>query len=132
MPDAEAYQVIESERLPAVTEPYKFYYSPRFQMAALSCPCGCGHRVMLNLLDQHSCEFVNGLPTVYPSILAADAPCRSHFWIRKGEVVWAEKWSKARVQRVMAAQLQRHLGKKQAPLTRWAKFMAWLKSLFRR
>jgi hypothetical protein len=129
MGERPAYRLIESERLPSAVGPYEFFYSERFQMAALSCACGCGHRVMLNLLDQHSLELDEGRPTVCPSILVADAPCLSHFWIKRGEVVWAEHWSKARVQRVMDAQLRRHLRPERDSRSIASRFFAWLKRL---
>ena len=103
------YRVIESERLPPRVGLFEFYYSRRFEMAALSCACGCGHRVMLNLLDQHQLVFEKGLPTVTPSILVSDAPCLSHFFVRRGEAVWAEHWSRQRVDSVMQAQVRRHV-----------------------
>jgi hypothetical protein len=103
------YRVIESERLPHQVGPQEFHYSNRFQMAAMACPCGCGHRILLNLADQHALEVRRGRPTVTPSILVADARCLSHFWLTDGRVIGAEKWSAAEVQDVMAAQLERHL-----------------------
>lgn len=103
------YRIIESERLPAQVGPFEFHYSRRFEMAALACACGCGHRVMLNLLDQHQLTIEGGLPTVSPSILVSDAPCLSHFFLRRGRVEWAEKWSKKTVDSVMQSQVRRHL-----------------------
>jgi len=133
--NAGVYHIVESETLPAEVGPFEFYYSPRFEMAALACACGCGHRVMLNLLDQHQLVIEDGLPTVDPSILVSDAPCLSHFFIRRGEVEWAQHWSKERVDKVMQAQMRRHLEQdmrrkpKRSLLRRCAD---WLKSLFGR
>lgn len=103
------YRIMESERLPPNVGPFELHYSRRFEMAALACACGCGHRVMLNLLDQHHLVMEDGLPTVTPSILVADAPCLSHFYIRRGRVEWAQQWSKKTVDRVMQSQVHRHL-----------------------
>src|SRR5690242_3065825 len=97
------YRVISSERLPQQVGPEEFHYSDRFQMAAMACPCGCGHRILLNVADQHSLEINEGRPTVKPSILVADAACLSHFWLTDGRMVAAEEWSAAKVKRVMAA-----------------------------
>lgn len=105
----DVYRVIESERLPPRVGPFEFYYSRRFEMAALSCACGCGHRVMLNLLDQHQLVIEDGLPTVTPSILVSDAPCLSHFFVRRGEALWAEQWSQQKVDSVMQSQVRRHV-----------------------
>jgi hypothetical protein len=103
------YRIIERETLPPQVGPFEFHYSRRFEMAAAACACGCGHRVMLNLLDQHRLVIEGGLPTVTPSILVSDAPCLSHFFIRKGQVQWAEQWSKTTVDRIMQSQVQRHV-----------------------
>lgn len=103
------YRLIESERLPPEVGPFEFHYSRRFEMAAVSCACGCGHRVLLNLLDQHQLIITDGVPTVTPSILVSDAPCLSHFFIRMGQVEWAQRWSKKTVDRVMQSQVHRHV-----------------------
>ena len=105
----DVYRIIYSERLPLQVGQFEFHYSQRFEMAALACACGCGHRVMLNLLDQHQLVIENELPTVTPSILISDASCLSHFFIRRGRVEWAQQWSKKTVDRVMQFQVRRHV-----------------------
>lgn len=129
------YRIIESERLPPQVGPFEFHYSRRFEMAALACACGCGHRVMLNLLDQHHLAIDGGLPTVTPSILVADAPCLSHFFIRSGQVEWAQQWSKKTVDRVMQSQMRRHVeqDKKREPKPSFLRRCAdWVTSWFDR
>lgn len=133
--NAEVYRIIESETLPQEVGPFEFHYSRRFEMAALACACGCGHRVLLNLLDQHQLVIENGRPTIDPSILVSDAPCLSHFFIRKGKVEWAQHWSKERVDRVMQAQVRHHLerDKQRKPKqTFFRRCKEWLKSLLSR
>jgi hypothetical protein len=127
------YRIIESEMLPPQVGPFEFHYSRRFEMAALSCACGCGHRVMLNLLDQHQLVIEDGLPSVTPSILVSDAPCLSHFFIRRGQVEWAQRWSKKTVDRVMQSQVRRHVeqDKKRKPKRSFLRRCAdWLASWF--
>jgi len=126
------YRIIESERLPPQVGPFEFHYSRRFEMAALACACGCGHRVMLNLLDQHHLVIEGGLPTVTPSILVSDALCLSHFFIRRGQVEWAQQWSKKKVDMVMQFQVRRHVeqDKKRKPKPSFLRrsvdwFMSW-------
>jgi hypothetical protein len=125
------YRIIESEKLPAQVGPYEFHYSRRFEMAAVACACGCGHRIMLNLLDQHKVKIEGGLPTVSPSILVSDAPCLSHFFITRGKVDWAEKWSKKTVDKVMQSQIRRHVerdNKRKPKPTFLHRCANWLKS----
>jgi len=129
------YRVIESERLPERPGPFEFHYSKRFEMAALACACGCGHRVMLNLLDQHHLVVENGLPTVTPSILVSDSSCLSHFFIKKGEVHWAQQWSKQTVDRIMQSQVRRHVEMNRIPQVNHSilrRFLDWVKSWFGR
>lgn len=129
------YRIIESERLPSQVGPFEFYYSRRFEMAALACACGCGHRVMLNLLDQHQLFIEEALPTVTPSILVSDAPCLSHFFIQRGQVQWAQQWSKKTVNRVMQSQVRRHVeqDKKRKPKPSFLRRCAdWFTSWFDR
>jgi hypothetical protein len=132
---ASVYRIIESERLPPQVGPFEFHYSRRFEMAALACACGCGHRVMLNLLDQHHLVIEGGLPTITPSILVSDAPCLSHFFISKGRVEWARQWSKKTVDSVMQSQVRRHVerDKKRRPKPSFLRRCAdWFTSWFDR
>lgn len=129
------YRIIESERLPTSVGPFEFHYSRPFEMAALSCACGCGHRVMLNLLDQHHLDIEGGLPTVTPSILVSDAPCLSHFFIRRGRVEWAQQWSQHTVDRVMQSQVRRHVEqdkKRKSKPSFLHRCVAWFTSWFDR
>lgn len=58
------------------------------------CPCGCGDVIELLLLtaaDPHWTLSVDasGRPTLRPSVWRTTG-CKSHFWIRNGQTVWAE------------------------------------------
>jgi hypothetical protein len=59
---------------------------------AFKCPCGCGKRLELMLIEEASPKWslsvnAESKPTLHPSIwLKAD--CRSHFWLKNGKVVW--------------------------------------------
>ena len=60
--------------------------------AGMICPCGCGRRIELMLLPQVKPRWdvrvgKAGRPTLWPSVWANDG-CRSHFWLRDGEVEW--------------------------------------------
>jgi hypothetical protein len=59
---------------------------------ALLCPCGCLEVIHLNLLPPgpplwRVAQDSDGALTVSPSIWRTKG-CRSHFWIRRGRVVW--------------------------------------------
>lgn len=62
--------------------------------AALICPCGCGENLDLNLLtDERPCWRVSvgpdGAASLAPSVWRTEG-CRSHFFVREGEIVWAK------------------------------------------
>jgi hypothetical protein len=61
------------------------------------CPCGCGDKIELSLMEENrpSWRISEDLefPSVSPSIRRVVA-CRSHFWIDEGEVFYARYyWS---------------------------------------
>ncbi|WP_416234146.1 DUF6527 family protein [Marinobacter sp. JSM 1782161] len=63
-----------------------------FYAVAFLCPCGCGESIELMVMDgvnpRWSIEIdKRGKPTLSPSIWRT-AGCRSHFWVRHGQVVW--------------------------------------------
>jgi len=59
--------------------------------ASLSCPCGCGAAIQLNLLTDDvpnwKVQIAKEGVTVDPSIWRTSG-CRSHFFLRKGRVQW--------------------------------------------
>jgi hypothetical protein len=63
-------------------------------MAGMACPCGCGERVELMLLNGMKPRWdltvdQLGRPTLYPSVHRVTG-CRSHFWVRAGQITWCE------------------------------------------
>ena len=64
--------------------------------AALICPCGCRSTILLNLLKDSypywkiSKGNIQGL-TISPSIWKTSG-CKSHFFIRRGKIIWAGKF----------------------------------------
>ncbi|WPO43178.1 DUF6527 family protein [Tardiphaga sp. 42S5] len=101
------YQAVE--RLPKQMDQGVLYHSEEFDVAALSCACGCGHRVTLLVPDSHQVFGKNGLATVRPSISVCDAPCKSHYIISGGDVEWLPAFSAAQASLVMRNQIARHV-----------------------
>lgn len=59
---------------------------------AFRCPCGCGKRLELMLLEEVFPKWsisidVEDRPTLHPSVWLKKG-CKSHFWLRKGKVIW--------------------------------------------
>lgn len=67
--------------------------SPRVpKWLSVPCPCGCGVPYLLSLSRSRRPRWDVATdwlarPTVTPSVRRLDG-CRSHFWIRKGEIAW--------------------------------------------
>ncbi len=58
------------------------------------CPCGCGQRLEMMVLKGVRPRWDittdnRGHPTLHPSVWLR-AGCRSHFWVRRGKIVWCE------------------------------------------
>lgn len=102
------YKIQNVDRFPSILDDEVVYISEEFEMAALNCACGCGHRVNLLLGDGHTVKNIDGLADIYPSVGVWDASCKSHFFIRCGDVIWAESWSQDRIDVAMQFQSQRH------------------------
>ena len=60
--------------------------------AALLCPCGCGAEIRVSLVKNDRPRWrvkrhFNGTVTLHPSIWRSKG-CRSHFFLRRGRIVW--------------------------------------------
>lgn len=86
------------EYMPSTLEPGVFYVSQKFRTAAHLCSCGCGEKVRTQL-GPLGWQFTNESPgpSLYPSISNWQKPCRSHYYIKRGLVVWAPDMTEAEV-----------------------------------
>lgn len=72
------------------------YISEKYRVALHSCCCGCGEEVSTPIGPTEfsiSTTAGEGI-SVYPSIGNHDFPCRSHYWIKRGKVVWSYEMSR--------------------------------------
>jgi hypothetical protein len=109
------YQAVE--RIPKQLNSGVIYHSEEFELAALLCACGCGHRVMLLVPDSHQVSSQDGMATVRPSIAVCDAPCKSHYVISAGQVDWLPAFSDGLAASVMRSQIARHAIRDAKPLS---------------
>jgi hypothetical protein len=124
----ESFSYRAVERLPKQLEQGVLYHSTEFEVAALSCACGCGHRVMLLVPDSHQVSSQGGMATVRPSISVCDAPCKSHYIITSGRVEWLPAFSGAMASSVMRKQIARHVVR-EAKLQTWT---SWIRMVIAR
>ena len=67
------------------------YVSIRYATAIHNCCCGCGNKVVTPLdPDQWKLTFDGQSISLSPSIGNWNFPCRSHYWIYRGNVKWSE------------------------------------------
>lgn len=78
--------------MPDHLEPGLLYVADAFGAAAHLCACGCGTIIRTPLNRWSLIESEDG-PSLDPSIGNWQEPCQSHYWIERGEVLWADKWT---------------------------------------
>jgi hypothetical protein len=84
--------------MPKVLQPGVLYVSETYETAAHLCACGCGTKIRTPLgPTEWAVEATPTGPTLRPSVGNWQQPCRSHYLISAGEVVWAESWTPAEV-----------------------------------
>lgn len=124
------YQAVE--RLPKPLKEGVVYHSAEYEVGALLCACGCGHRVSLLVPDSHKVESTNGMATISPSISVCDAPCKSHYIITAGEVEWLPAFSASLAASTMRNQIARHAERDVKRLSWTQKLLASVVAAYRK
>jgi hypothetical protein len=75
------------------------YISRRYRTAAHLCCCGCRLDVVtpLNAAKWHLTEHPGGAVSLWPSIGNWSFPCKSHYFVVKNRIQWAEALSPKRI-----------------------------------
>jgi hypothetical protein len=99
-----AYRSAKIEDAPDVPDPLTIYLIGDHQnpwCAIFVCPCGCGETISLSLIVDdspswrakfHHDETISISPSVWRT-----RGCKSHFFIRRGKVLWARERSRSRL-----------------------------------
>lgn len=121
-------------QIPKELEPGVLYVSEEFGTAAHLCACGCGAKIRTPLGPTGWTFYDTPAgPTLRPSVGNWQQPCKSHYVINKGQIIWAAKWSDDQIKAGRAAEELRrkayydNLYKNKGILRR---IWNWLKSLF--
>lgn len=115
------------EFMPAQLQPGVLYVSEKYRTAAHLCACGCGEKVRTQLGDL-GWRLTKGRsgPTLSPSIGNWQKPCRSHYYIRDGQVLWQGEWTDEEVLRGRRAEEIRRDAYFRAPREgHWLRFKRW-------
>lgn len=97
--------------IPDHLEPGVLYISIEYGTAAHSCCCGCGEEVVTPITPTDwKITFDGETVSLWPSVGNWNLACRSHYVIKRGQVIGAEPWSAKRImverQRDKAAKAQ--------------------------
>lgn len=98
------------EFIPETLQEGMIYISIRFATVSHLCVCGCKNKVVTPLQPTDWQLIFDGKTiSLYPSIGNWSFACRSHYWIRKNRVRWAEQWSQELIEagRAMDRQAKR-------------------------
>src|SRR5438477_3753793 len=84
--------------MPKELQPGILYVSEEFGAAAHLCACGCGSKIRTPLAPtEWSLEETASGPSLRPSVGNWQKPCRSHYWIDRGEIKWAGQWTEEQI-----------------------------------
>lgn len=92
--DPTTFFVVVRGAIPAELSIGKIYVNLGRTRAHHLCACGCGERV-LTPLNRHEWQLTGTdlNPSLTPSVGNWNLKCQSHYWIRKGKIAWAPRWT---------------------------------------
>lgn len=94
-----AFQAEFVEFIPEALRDGVIYISQKYRTATHRCACGCGSEVVTPLDPTGWSLWTNRRAvTLHPSIGNWSLPCRAHYWIRNGKVVWAASMTTQHIQ----------------------------------
>ncbi|WP_310440450.1 DUF6527 family protein [Sulfuricurvum sp.] len=87
--------------MPKKLEEGVLYISIEYKTATHLCACGCRSKVVTSITPTGWTLSYNGdSVSLNPSIGSWSLSCQSHYWIKNGQVIWAESWTKEQIDAV--------------------------------
>ena len=84
--------------MPKELRPGVLYVSREFHTAAHLCACGCGSKVRTPIKPtEWSLKEPPTGPSLWPSVGNWQRPCKSHYIIDKGNIVWCGQWTSEQI-----------------------------------
>ncbi len=82
------------EFIPVELEKGVLYVSVLYRTAVHLCACGCGNKVVTPFSPKDwEIRFDGKSVSLNPSIGNWSFECRSHYWIKRNQIVFAKKWN---------------------------------------
>ncbi len=123
--------------IPKELQPGILYVSEEFDIAVHLCPCGCCSKIKTPLgPTEWTVSDTRSGPSLYPSVGNWQQACQSHYWVSRGEVIWAGKWTPEQIVAGRRYEEERRrvyydaLDRKRGGIVR--KLWHWTKKLFKR
>jgi len=80
------------ENIPEVLEQGVLYVSIPYRTMVHRCACGCGEEVVTPIgPSAWKMTYDGGGVSIAPSIGNWSLPCRSHYWIKRSQILWAPR-----------------------------------------
>lgn len=80
--------------MPKALKPGILYVSEKFRTAAHLCACGCGSKIRTPLgPTEWAVKGSPAGPSLWPSVGNWQKPCKSHYIIDRGSIVWCGQWT---------------------------------------
>jgi uncharacterized protein DUF6527 len=91
------FELRKVQYMPTKLEPGILYVAEQYKAAAHLCPCGC-ESIVRTPLNRWTLTETDTGPSLDPSVGNWAEQCKSHYWIDRGTVRWAPKWSQGEVE----------------------------------
>lgn len=121
--------------IPKVLDQGVLYVSEEFGAVVHLCACGCGSKVSTPLgPTEWTLEETRDGPSLRPSVGNWQLPCKSHYWIHGGRIIWSGQWTTEQIAAGRRADEKRRrayydaLNRKRGGVIR--KVWRWMMSLF--
>jgi hypothetical protein len=124
------------EYMPKQLQPGTLYASEEYEIASHLCACGCGAKVITPLgpTDWSLRESAHG-PSLWPSIGNWQEPCKSHYIIDSGEIIWCGQWTPEQIlagRRNEQRRAEAYYRDLYASKTLWGRIQRWIRNFFTR
>lgn len=128
-------ELVRVKYIPRALEPGVLYVAEEFGAAVHLCACGCGSKVSTPLgPTEWALDESEAAVTLTPSVGNWQLPCRSHYWIRGGSIIWSGDWTSSQIEagrrRDEARRRSYYEARTHKPVGLLPRIWRWLRRLF--